>query len=145
MATHTDEWGDLEGQFVTSLREKRVEPVPAQIVKLAQKSYDGVEVTQPDGSTIVRHAMEKEFETPERAARFAAHMRNAGPHTNPPSSVTVLVDPEQSRVPVLNEDGSQKYADNGKPVTQPGDPVNPSLVRWRAGKPRGRQPGSNGS
>lgn len=146
MAT-TDEWGDFEGTVVTSLRERRIEPVPDSIVKQAQRSYEGVAAgTDDDGKPILRHALQHEFETPERAARFAAHMRNAGPHVitadGHGASVTVTVDPERKRVPALDENGQQKYADNGKAVTEPGPAVNPRLVRWRAGAPRGRKPGS---
>jgi hypothetical protein len=132
-----NEWDGLEAQFVTKLREDRVEPVPAPIVRLAQLSLDGTK--HPDDAELVLHAMQREFETPERALAFAKHMKNAGPHTNPPSSVTVAVDPNRPKVQARNsETGELLFKDNGKPDMVPGDPVNPRLVAWRAGARRGR-------
>jgi hypothetical protein len=132
-----NEWDGLEAQFVTKLREDRVEPVPAPIVRLAQLSLDGT--THPDNPDVTLHAMQREFESVERAAAFAKHMKNAGPHTNPPSSVTVAVDPNRTKVQARNaETGELLFKDNGKPDMVPGPSVNPRLVAWRAGARRGR-------
>lgn len=131
-----NEWGDLEAQFTTKLRDVRTEPVPEPIIKLAQKSLNGQ--PHPDDPERKLHAMQLEFDTPEKAAAFAKHMRNAGLHTKPPSSVTVIIDPERGTVQDKNEDGSPKVNDKGKPVMVPGDPVNPRKVAWRAGQRRGR-------
>lgn len=139
MATH-DEWDSLEGQFITSLREKAVQPVPEPIIKLAQRSLDGNPAgTDEDGNVILRHAMEHKFESVERATRFANHMRNAGPHTTPESSVTVLQDPHRTKVQATGDNGQPKYNDAGKPVMVDGPAVDPTVVRWRAGAKKGRK------
>lgn len=131
------EWGNLEAAFVTTLREQHIEPVPPQIVRYAQMSYDGApDPADPENPDRKLHAMQHEFETPERAAAFARHMRNAGPHTTPPSSVTVVVDPARRKVQAI-ENGEPVMKD-GKAVMVPGPPVNPRLVAWRAGARRGR-------
>jgi hypothetical protein len=132
-----EDWGSLEAHYVTTLREVKTEPVPEAIVSLAQKSYDGF--THPKDPALKLHAMELKFETPERAARFAAHMRNAGAHTMPPSSVTVVVDPARKKVGKLNEQGQPVMNDAGKAVRVPGPAVDPCKVAWLAGKKRGRK------
>jgi hypothetical protein len=103
MATDSLDFSGVQGKSVERLRARKVHPVPAPIVKLAQASYDADEVH------------EHEFETPERAAKFAELMKHAGDHTTPLSSVTVAHDPDK-------EAGMS----------------NPRLVRWRAGNRRGR-------
>lgn len=140
MATQTNEWGKLEAEFVTTLRDVKTEPVPEPIVRLAQRSLDGQptgDVTK-DGTPVLMHAMQLTFDTEAKATAFARHMRNAGLHTKPQSSVTVVVDPERSKVQDKNEDGTPKVNDKGKPVLVPGDPVNPRKVAFRAGARRGR-------
>ena len=140
MASKENEWAGLEAAFVTSLHEKRVEPVPDAIVKLAQLSLDGQ--PHPNDESLVLHAMQLEFDTPEKAKAFADHMRNAGMHTSPLSSVTVVIDPEREKVPQIGADGRQVTNDKGKVVMVPGEPVNPRKVAWRAGARRGRTAGS---
>jgi hypothetical protein len=130
------EWDDLNAQFVTTLREQRVEPVPDPIVKLAQKSYDGV--PDPSNPENVLHSMQLAFEDEARAMAFERHMKNAGLHTTPPSSVTVVRDPERGKVQKMNAEGQPEVNENGKPVMVPGPPVNPCKVAWRAGARRGR-------
>lgn len=130
------EWGSLEATFVQTLRETKIEPVPAPIIKLAQKSYDGTK--HPQNPDELLHSMQLIFDTPERAQAFAKHMRNAGPHTNPVSSVTVVIDPERKKTDKLDEAGQPVKDENGKVVKVPGPPVNPCMVAWRAGKRRGR-------
>jgi hypothetical protein len=138
----TDEWGGLDPAFTVTLKETKVEPVPDAIVKLAQRSLDGE--PHPKDDSLIMHAMNITFESPERAEAFAAHMRNAGPHTTPMSSITVVVDPERQKVPQIGADG-QPVTKDGKTVMVPGEPVNPSKVAWRAGTRRGKAPaGSNG-
>lgn len=108
------DWSKVQGHVTERLRTTRVVPVPEHIVKLAQKAYNGV--PHPEDPERVIHSLEHEFPTPEIAAQFAKHMKNAGAHTEPLSSVTVVVDPDRK-----------------------GDePVNPRLVVWRAGKRRGK-------
>lgn len=131
------EWGDLEAQFVTQLRETKTEPVPAPIIAQAQKSFDGMDDPRNPGQKL--HAMQLEFASVERAQAFAKHMRNAGPHTNPPSSVTVVVDPDRKKVDQIGPDGQVVKDENGKVVKVPGPAVNPRLVAWRAGVRRGRK------
>jgi hypothetical protein len=130
-----NEWGDLEAVFVATLRETKTEPVPAEIIKLAQRSLAGF--TQPDGTVL--HAMQLPFGTIERATAFAKHMRNAGQHTTPVSSITVVQDPDRKRTAKLDEQGNPVLNDAGKPVMVPGAPVNPLVVAWRAGAKKGRQ------
>jgi hypothetical protein len=134
--TRMNDWDDLEAQFVTTLREQRIEPVPEPIVKMAQKSLDGVQ--NPDNAEQKLHSMQLVFDSEGKATAFARHMRNAGLHTNPPSSVTVIVDPERTRVDQVDAEGNPVMNDAGNPVKVPGPPVNPCKVAWRAGKRRGR-------
>lgn len=139
-----NEWGDLEAQFVTRLRDEKVEPVPAPIVALAQASLNGHPTGEKDsdGNEIRLHAMQREFETAERAAAFAKHMRNAGKHTTPPSSITVLVDPNREKVQARHaETGQLLVKADGKPDMIDGPVVNDRLVAWRAGAKRGRVAG----
>lgn len=131
------EWGGLEATFVTSLRETKVEPVPGPIVKLAQRALEGA--PHPNDPDKKMHAMELVFETPEKAAAFAKHMKNAGLHTNPLSSVTVVIDPESQRVPKLDDSGNPVTNESGKTVWVPGAPVNPRKVAFRVGERRGRK------
>jgi len=91
------DFSELQAVTVDRLRAKKVTPVPAPIIKLAQLSYDDEAVK------------ELNLGSEERAAAFAAHMRNAGDHTKPVSSLTVVIDEDDKAV-----------------------------VRWRAGKRRGR-------
>jgi hypothetical protein len=130
-------WNQVEGQFVDTLRASKVEPVPAEIVKLAQKSLDGE--PGPDGS--LRHAYHVELPTVEQASAFEKHMRNAGAHTTPVSSVTVVRDPDRKRIPDLDQNGEQVVnPDTGRKQTVLGPAVNPRKVAFRAGEPRGRKP-----
>jgi hypothetical protein len=134
------EWGGLEATFTTSLRETKVEPVPGPIVKLAQRSLEGAPHPEyPNDPDKKIHAMQLEFESAEKAEAFAKHMRNAGPHTKPPSSITVVVDPQSVKVEKVNEAGNVVRNDAGKPIMVPGAPVNPKVVAFRAGVRRGRK------
>ena len=135
-----NEWDSLNAEFVTTLREQKIEPVPEPIVKLAQKSLDGA--VHPGNPELRLHSMQLTFDSEAKAAAFAKHMRNAGAHTSPPSSVTVVIDPERTKVEKLDESGQPVLNDAGKPVKVPGPPVNPCKVAWRAGQRRGRTAGS---
>jgi hypothetical protein len=139
------EWEGLNAQFVTKLRDEKIEDVPEQIVKLAQASLDGQ--PKPDDPGVLMHAMQFTFtseptdaENVAKATAFAKHMRNAGAHTKPPSSITVLQDPERVKVQAT-ENGEPLFRD-GKPVMVPGPAVNPAKVAWRAGARRGRVAGT---
>jgi hypothetical protein len=129
------EWDGLNAEFVTTLREQRIEPVPEPIVKLAQRSFNGV--PHPSDPEVKLHAMQLKFDTEAKAAAFARHMGNAGLHTVPQSSITVVIDPERKKVPKV-EDGKEVLNEKGKVVMVPGPPVDPCKVAWRAGARRGR-------
>lgn len=90
------DFGDVEGQHVEKLRAPRVQPVPDSIVQLAQRSLNGM--IHPDDPKKIMHAMTHQFQPGEEAKRdaFVKHMRNAGMHTTPPSSVTVVTDPDRN-------------------------------------------------
>jgi|SRR5579859_838758 len=130
------DWDGLEAQFVTTLREQRVEPVPAPIVKLAQRSLDGI--VHPSNPEAKLHSMQLEFDTEAKAIAFERHMKNAGLHTTPQSSITVVRDPERGKVQQTDSEGRPIVNDKGKPVMIPGTAVNPRKVAWRAGARRGR-------
>lgn len=91
------DFSELQAVTVDRLKAKKVVPVPASIVKLAQQSFDAESVLELSLGSV------------ERAAAFANHMKNAGDHTTPISSLTVVIDEDDK-----------------------------SVVRWRAGKRRGR-------
>jgi len=131
-----NEWDGLNAEFVTTLREKRIEPVPEPIVRLAQKSLDGV--PHPNDENTLLHAMQLTFDTEAKAAAFARHMSNAGLHTKPLSSITVVIDPERTKVPKVENGQEVVNGTTGKVIMVPGPPVNPCKVAWRAGARRGR-------
>lgn len=116
------DWSKVNGQAVERLRAPKVYDVPAQIVKLAQASWDGVPlrrdgkpVLDDDGQPVVTHNMRHDFGKGNEAVAeaFATHMRHAGDHTEPLTSVSAVLDPDG--------DGSVY------------------VVSWKAGKRRGRQ------
>lgn len=99
------DWSGINGEFTDRLKGEKVPDVPEPIVKLAQMSYDG----DAEG----RHVMRREFKTEEMAAAFHKHVKNAGHHTTPQSSVRANIDPDETG--------------------------NKRLVAWRAGQRRGRK------
>jgi hypothetical protein len=108
MADEEFDFTSVQAKAVTRLKPRKIVPVPDTIVKLAQQSFDGV--PGPEETTL--HVLEHRFESEERASKFAEHMRHAGDHTSPVTSVTALIDPDES--------GDKR------------------IVRWRAGARRGR-------
>lgn len=97
------DWGKITGTTADRLRKPKVPAVPGPIVKLAQASLDTSEVKKfrfPDGTEL------------KVVEEFATHLRNSGHHTNPLSSVSVAIDPEDE-----------------------GDKL---LVHWKAGGRRGK-------
>lgn len=117
MAKTEFEWAGISGSAVEKLRKpKTPPPPPAAIVALAQRSWDGVE--GPDGTKL--HVLRHQFGATEgaKAEAFGKLLKAAGPYTDPPTSVSVVTDPD--------EDG------------------NTLLYAWRAGVRRGRA-ASNGS
>lgn len=133
----TDEdWGAYEAGFVEKLRAEKTEPVPEPIIRLAQQSRNGQQ--HPDNPELVKHAMHVELDTEAKAQAFAKHMRNAGAHTTPPSSITVIVDPDRKKVQATTDEGGLRWTDDGKPLMVAGPPVNPRKVAFRAGPRRGK-------
>lgn len=130
------DWDGLKAEFVTTLREQTVQPVPDAIVKLAQKSLDGN--PHPSDPNQKLHVMRIKFESEARANAFAAHMRNAGLHTTPQSSILVTVDPDRPRVPKLQANGEPELSEAGRVVKVLGAPVDPTVVQWKSGQRRGR-------
>jgi len=124
------DWGNLEAKARVSLREPRTAPVPDAIVRQAQRSYEGV--AHPQDPDRLMHVLTYEFPTEEHAAAFAAHMKNAGAHTTPATSVTVVIDPDRTKTRETRDDGTTE--------TVLGPPVNPRVVAWRASERRGRRP-----
>lgn len=111
------DFSEVTGQVVTRLKAKKVQPVDAAIVRQAQRSWDGVPLA--DNPEELGHNLVHTFATVEMAAEFARQMRNAGDHTNPLTSVSVVVNPD--------------------PQGKNGTPTDERTVSWRAGKRRGRE------
>lgn len=110
------DWTKITGKNVERLRASKVTPVPDHIVALAQASYDQGTNKEFDFAGLIKDA-DKAVAT---AAEFAKHMRNAGNHTTPQTSVSVVIGPED-----FDADGERiKLAD--------------TVVRWKAGKRRGK-------
>lgn len=109
MAEETYDWGEITGQAVRRLKARKIPPVPAPIVRQAQRSWDGVPDPENEGEKL--HSLHFEFPSEKVAADFAKHMRNAGHHTTPKTTVSVVIDPEN--------EGNKK------------------LVGWKAGTRRG--------
>ena len=82
-------WDDIAGDPVERLRAPKVIPVDASVVKLAQRSYDGVKVGEE-----TRHVLRHRFESPAKAEAFAKLVKAAGLHTTPLTSVQVAIDPD---------------------------------------------------
>lgn len=115
----TYDWGSVTGHAVELLKAPKIPDVPAEIVRQAQRSYDGVplkkdgkEIRDEDGNVVVTHNLHHTFPSEEMAAAFAKHMKNAGLHTTPKASVTVVIDPLEKQ--------------------------DKKTVGWKAGKRRGR-------
>jgi hypothetical protein len=104
-------WAGLTARTATLLKAPKIPPVPQEIVDLAQRSFDGVKDGEGEDAEV-NHVLAHEFKSEEMAAEFAKHMKNAGHHTTPKSSVSVAVDPM--------------------------DTGNKKLVHWKAGTRRGR-------
>lgn len=105
------DWGQVSGQAVKRLRAPKTEPVPDAIIALAQRSWDGVQdENDPEGEKL--HVLRHEFSDLTVAKEFSKHMRKAGEHTTPMTSLTVIHDPDKT--------GNEK------------------VVAWKAGTRRGR-------
>lgn len=120
--SQTYDWSGVTGQAVELLKLPKIPDVPEPIVRQAQRSYDGVplkkdgkQVKDEDGNDVLTHNLRHTFESEGMAAAFAKHMKNAGHHTTPKTSLTVAIDPL--------ERGDKK------------------TVGWKAGKRRGRGAG----
>lgn len=89
-------WDEVNGHAVERLSKPKIRPVPAPIVRQAQRSVDADPVNLKD--TLI---LEHEFPTEEQAVAFAAHMRAAGHHTKPAASIHVKPDPDKEGNPRL--------------------------------------------
>jgi hypothetical protein len=91
-----DEWGTITAHAVERLRAPKTPPAPPQVfISLAQESYLGrVNPEDPEGERL--HVLRYDFATEERAGKAAKHLRDAGLHTMPKTSVTVIVDPDRN-------------------------------------------------
>jgi hypothetical protein len=103
------DWSGVNGQAVERLRAPKIPDVPKEIVAMAQRAYDGVK--DPKSGEMF-HVLSHRFGSDEQAAAFAKHVKNAGHHTTPLSTVTAVIDPMNT-------------GDN-------------RLVHWQGGKRRGR-------
>lgn len=103
-------WDEVTGRTTQRLKAPKIPPCPAPIVRQAQLSYDGVKNAEGE----LEHIREFEFATEEMAAQFAHLMKSAaGFHTTPPTSVSVVIDPDNTG--------------------------NTRLVSWKAGARRGQK------
>src|SRR5215471_21402564 len=95
--TESLDFSEVQATAVTRLKARKIVPVPKTVVALAQQAFDGVKLE--DGTIL--HTLEFSFGTVERAEAFAKHMKNAGDHTTPLSSVTVVfpVEDENGKTP----------------------------------------------
>jgi hypothetical protein len=125
------DWGTVSGEAHDVLKVKKIAAVPAAIIALAQKSFDGTElvkngkvVTDENGQAVITHNLRHVFPNVEVARAFAKHMRNAGDHMTPTRSVTVVVDPD----------------DDGKPRSEEAAAKGARTVAWKTGERRGRVP-----
>lgn len=104
-------WEKITPVFGAQLRPPKKPPRPTDgAIAMAQKSYDGF---TPEGAEETFHVMTHRFESVEVAEHAADELKRAGAYTEPETSVTVLIDPEES--------GDKR------------------IVRWSAGKRRGRK------
>jgi len=88
-------WGEVTGKVVERLRAPKVVPVDPAIVRQAQRSWDGVQhPDDPEGE--LRHVLSHEFASDAMAAEFARLIRKAGDHTKPQTSVSAVIDPQNS-------------------------------------------------
>lgn len=86
-------WDEVTGATTQRLRKPKIPACPAGIVAQAQRSYDGVKNAE-DG---LDHILTYTFPSEAVASEFAKLMKNAaGFHTTPMTSVTVVVDPEDT-------------------------------------------------
>jgi hypothetical protein len=113
MAESEFNWEGVTGKAVERLRAPAPPPRPPDsIVALAQKSWDGVDGKDGEKMHVLRHQF-REDETEKRDA-FMKLLKKAGAHTTPPTSVSVVTDPDRTA------------------------PPNEHLVAWKAGVRRGR-------
>jgi hypothetical protein len=115
------DWSDVTGHAVERLRKPKITPVPDKVRELAQASWDGVAAKGKDGSPkldgegnpVLLHNLRHRFGSDAEAAAFAKLVKKAGPHTTPRTSVSAVIDPDDTK--------------------------DLRTVAWRAGQPRGRQ------
>lgn len=98
------DWSGITAETTTRLRAPKVVHVPEPIVALAQRSFDE------------KTALRYRFKSEKEAEAFAGHLKQAGKHTKPLTSVTVKIDPDRQK---------------------DGPPVDPRVVAWKSGQRRG--------
>lgn len=105
-------WEGITGKAVETLRAPAPKPKPPEaVLKLAQLSWDGVG-NGDEKKHVLRHQFKDGEE--EKRDRFIQLLKNAGQHTTPRTTVTVVTDPDRET------------------------PANELLVAWKAGVRRGR-------
>lgn len=109
MAEQEFNWDGITAKTTDRLRKLKIPDVPAPIVEQAQRAYDGVKDPKT-GETL--HILSHRFGSDAQAEAFAKHVRNAGYHTIPLSTITAVIDPMDT--------GDKR------------------LVHWQGGKRRGR-------
>lgn len=90
LETTDDPFAAIDGAPVVTAKPPA--PVPPSIVRMAQEVLNGI--TLDDGT--VTHTKRYVFRPDQEALRdaFVKNMRNAGAWTEPPSTVTVTVEPD---------------------------------------------------
>lgn len=110
-------WDEITGRTTERLRAPKVVPVPAGIVRQAQRAFDGVPHPTKEGKLV--HTLSHTFPDAATAAQFYRLVKKAGEHTTPRSSVTAVINPDpEGRL-------------------DPEHPTTDCDVSWRAGSKRG--------
>lgn len=120
----------VTGSFTEKLRAPRTAPVPESVVKLAQLSYDGQPAPTEADPGRKLHVLHYTFPSEAMRDAFVKHMKNAGPLTTPPTSVSIAVDPDATESETVTDE-------KGNTVTRV-IPVEPLKVSWRATLRKGR-------
>lgn len=132
------DFSKMTAEVTTRLREPRIPAVDAAIVRQAQRAVDGAEFS--DGKPQKTYALTYTFPSPEIAVLFAKGMRNAGHHTNPKCSLSVVINPDNAIK--RDKDGQPELDSAGK---EQGTHKGLCTVSWQAGARRGAKPATAAS